>query len=208
MEDVNNSKKGIILSLCSGTGSWERPYVEAGFRVESVTLPDKDVMNYELPDEEIYGILAAPPCTHFSIARTVAKTPRDLRGGMAVVHRCLELIWEAQYRIEHDQQKRSPLKFWALENPASGFLKWFLGEPSFCFDPWQFGDGYRKKTALWGLFNKPPVLYDGKASDFTSINNIKLSSIHLECDLKLDRAGRKSITPKGFAKEFFKANSG
>lgn len=37
-----NSKK-IILDLCGGTGSWSRPYREAGYDVCLITLPDYDV---------------------------------------------------------------------------------------------------------------------------------------------------------------------
>jgi len=104
---------------------------------------------------KVYGILAAPPCTMFSDARTHAKTPRDLIGGMDVVRACLDIIYQCQFNIKSDQSKVSPLKFWALENPWYGRLKWFLGNPIFTFDPWEFGDQYKKRTALWGYFSSP-----------------------------------------------------
>lgn len=68
----------VILDLCGGTGSWSKPYKEAGYDVRIITLPEYDVFEYEPPDN-VYGILAAPTCTHFSFARTNAKTPRDLK---------------------------------------------------------------------------------------------------------------------------------
>ena len=68
----------IILDLCGGTGSWSAPYKEAGYDVRNITLPEYDVLTYKLPEEQIYAILAAPPCTMFSLARTRAKKPRDL----------------------------------------------------------------------------------------------------------------------------------
>lgn len=71
----------IILDLCGGTGAWSKPYKDAGYDVRVITLPDYDVLTYE-PPENVYGILAAPPCTMFSLARTNAKLPRDLRGGV------------------------------------------------------------------------------------------------------------------------------
>lgn len=37
---MNNENK-IILDLCGGTGSWSRPYKEAGYDVRLITLPDK-----------------------------------------------------------------------------------------------------------------------------------------------------------------------
>ncbi len=59
----------IILDLCGGTGSWSKPYLDAGYDVRLITLPDYDVRTYK-PPKNVYGILAAPPCTMFSLART------------------------------------------------------------------------------------------------------------------------------------------
>src|SRR5580692_7054956 len=120
------NKDKIILDLCGGTGSWGLPYAVAGYDVRLVTLPENDVLTYQ-PPENVYGILAAPPCTMFSDARTRAKTPRDLQGGMKIVETCIRIIHSYQYNTLHDQQKYPPLKFWALENPWYGRLKWFLG---------------------------------------------------------------------------------
>lgn len=64
------NKDKIILDLCGGTGSWSRPYKEAGYDVRVITLPEYDVTSYIAPDN-VYGILAAPPCTEFSLAKTV-----------------------------------------------------------------------------------------------------------------------------------------
>ena len=84
--------KKIILDLCGGTGSWSRPYKETGYDVRLITLPDNDVRTY-IPPKNVYGILAAPPCTMFSLARTRAKKERDLREGMETVRACLNIIW-------------------------------------------------------------------------------------------------------------------
>jgi hypothetical protein len=70
---MDNSNK-IILDLCGGTGSWSRPYKEAGYDVRVITLPEYDVFAYD-PPKGAYGILAAPTCTHFSLCRTNAKHP-------------------------------------------------------------------------------------------------------------------------------------
>ena len=58
----------IILDLCGGTGSWSKPYSENGYDVRLITLPDNDVRHYE-PPENVYGILAAPPCAQFSFEK-------------------------------------------------------------------------------------------------------------------------------------------
>ena len=36
----------IILDLCGGTGAWSKPYVNAGYDVRNITLPDYDVRTY------------------------------------------------------------------------------------------------------------------------------------------------------------------
>jgi hypothetical protein len=211
----------IILDLCGGTGSWSKPYRDAGYDVRVITLPEHDVLTYQPPDN-VYGILAAPPCTMFSDARTNAKTPRDLRGGYEVVEACLKIIRNYMYQTESDQQKYSPLKFWALENPWYGRLKWFMGYPPFTFDPWEFGDAYKKRTAIWGYF-KPP---EKTVTDMTQVmtqeqiekhktnsqtlpkfDYMKSKDIHPEAFGKYDRQARRSITPQGFAQAFFKANN-
>jgi hypothetical protein len=150
----------IILDLCGGTGAWSRPYKEAGYDVRLLTLPDFDVRDWKNSwlgkhEAEVYGILAAPPCTMFSFARTNAKKPRDLKEGMECVRACFEIIWSFMEVKQDTVKKTLSLKFWALENPYHGFLKNFLGKPAFTFDPWEFGDGYQKRTALWGYFNEP-----------------------------------------------------
>jgi len=213
--------KKIILDLCGGTGAWSRPYKEAGYDVRVITLPEYDVLTYELPKEPICGILAAPPCTMFSDARTNAKTPRDLKGGMDIVYACLNLIWQAQFRTTSDQQKYSPLKFWALENPWYGRLKWFLGNPKFEFSPWEFGDAYKKRTAIWGYFNEPiktvtdidKVMtkeqiekHKTNSQKLPKFDYMKSKDIHPEYFKTFDRQTRRAITPKGFADAFFKAN--
>jgi hypothetical protein len=189
--------------------------------VRLVTLPENDIRTWKLPKEKIYGILAAPPCTQFSFARTKAIKPRDLESGMELVHHCLLNIWSCMIvQLVKDQQKYSPVKFWALENPYYGMLKWFLGKPAFTFDPWEFGDGYQKRTALWGYFNEPkkhPIEMTPEAKAKAKTNSylhtlgvkfdyLKSKDIHPEVFGKFDRQTRRSITPAGFAKAFYEAN--
>ena len=108
-----------------------------------ITLPDYDVCTYE-PPENVYGILAAPPCTEFSVAK--GSRPRDLKSGMEIVQACLDIIWACRI-----QQK---LHFWAMENPR-GLLRQFLGIPNFTFEQWQYGGNKRKATDIWGYYKKP-----------------------------------------------------
>ena len=209
--------KKIILALCGGTGSWSKPYKEAGYDVRLITLPDYDVRNYKAP-ENVYGILAAPPCTMFSFARTKANKLRDLKEGMECVRACLDIIWVCMEIKQDTRYKTLPLKFWALENP-NGMLKYFLGKPAFEFNPYEFGDGYKKRTMIWGWFSEPKkknggineILVD-KAYKSLNPKTLKkfdkLASREIAPDMfgKLTRQERRSITPAGFAKAFFEAN--
>ena len=200
------NKDKVILDLCGGTGSWSLPYKNAGYNVRVITLPENNVKTYQSP-ENVYGILAAPPCTMFSFARTNAKKSRDLKEGMECVRACLNIIWKVM-EIEQDTIKKTlPLKFWALENPYFGFLKNFLGKPAFIFDPWEFSDGYQKRTALWGNFNEPiknptPMTKEAKAKAKT---NSYLHTMGNSLEV-WDKQARRSITPQGFAKAFFESN--
>ena len=212
----------IILDLCGGAGAWSKPYTKNGYNVKVLTLPDNDISDWtngDMPkiaeliqDNKIYGILAAPPCTEFSIARNdkTAKNPRDLREGMRLINACMYIIQECLYSPYRKSENR--LKFWALENPYSGYLKRFIGEPPLVFNPCDYGDPYTKKTAIWGMFNEPkknPV----KAERGTMVkhaNHFKdIKPVDEEYRKKLGidaRTIRRSITPEGFANAFYKAN--
>jgi len=206
---MNNSDK-IILDLCGGTGSWSKPYEDAGYDVRLITLPTHDVFTYK-PPKNVYGILAAPTCTHFSLARTNAKTPRDLRGAMQLVKRCLEIIWAQQYELPSKNSKITTLKFWALENPR-GFLRYFLGNPPLEMNPYEYGDPYKKVTHIWGNFNLPKkneVKYDKTKFDARLLEDLPPlpEGFIYDKGCGLDkRQVRRSITPQGFAKAFFEAN--
>lgn len=202
------NKDKIILDLCGGTGAWSRPYQDAGYDVRVITLPEYDVCTY-IPPKNVYGILAAPPCTEFSIAK--GSHPRDFAGGMEVVEACLKIIWRCRLS--------GSLKFWALENPV-GFLRQFLGKPHYTFYQWWFGDLGIKRTDLWGYFNPPrktvKVKPEGLTRKYGSRTNGRgwskpecppeyaeyISRLHGDAK----RAALRAITPPGFAQAFFKAN--
>lgn len=199
-------KERIILDLCGGTGAWSKPYEDAGYIIENVTHPQHDVFKYEDYWEymdKVYGILSAPTCTHFSLARTTAKTPRDLQGAMELVDRCLEIT---RHHVYHGK-----LMFWALENPL-GYLRQVLGKPHLMFSPNEYGDNYTKKTDLWGYFNLPKKTPRGLTEDEIErnlINNRKLpelpESYILPENFRPIQA-RRSMTSSFFAEAFYKAN--
>ena len=191
-------EKRIILDLCGGTGAWSRPYKEAGYDVRLITLPDYDVRTYA-PPESVYGVLAAPPCTHLasSGARWFKQKGKEaLFEALAVVDACMRIILIS-----------SPV-FWALENPV-GRLVHYLHKPQIYFNPCDYGDPYTKKTALWGNFNIPVKKLCGEVLDHNETHNNPQkrfpSKMHL-IPPSANRSELRSITPSGFAKAFFEAN--
>ena len=197
----------IILHLCCDEEihSDSQPYIDAGYDVRLIGKKI-GVENYT-PYETIYGIIANPPCTMFSFARTNAKKPRDLQMGMWAVRHCLRIIWHCQYQIDKDTQKYSPLKFWILENPDA-MLRWFLGKPAMIYNPYDFGDQYQKKTALWGHFKEPKLkeLHKTNSQPLPKFDYMKSKNIAPEHFGKFDRKRRRSICSPAFAKAFFEAN--
>jgi hypothetical protein len=190
---ANSSK--IILDLCGGTGSWSAPYSRAGYDVRVVTLPANDIRLYS-PPPNVYGILAAPPCTEFSFAKHFhgkGHYQHNHIEGLSVVDACLRVVWRC----------RETLKFWALENPKGYLYKW-LGNPALTFDPYEFGDPYQKRTCLWGSFTPPQRKPYAKPT--LKFSMLKSKDIHPAYYGKLSRQERRAITPPCFAQAFYEAN--
>ena len=177
----------IILDLCGGTGAWSKPYSEAGYDVRLVTLPGHDVRLY-VPPKNVYGVLAAPPCTYFCRMRMCRGRPSDeqFMEGLAVVDACLRIITVAH-----------PV-WWALENPQ-GYLKHWMGEPALKFHPYEFGDSWTKRTWLWGEFN--PLLRRTIVEPVGPFIHRKKGKRGVS-----EHNSENAITPPGFARAFFEAN--
>ena len=139
------------LFLCSGTGSVGRPFREAGWEVVDVdrdrrfgaeVVVDILAWDYRAAFEPGYFdvVWASPDCTQYSVARTTAKTPRDLEGADALVAKCIEIMAYLAPRL------------WFLENPDSGLLKTrevVAGLPYVRVDYCAYGAPYRKRTRIW-----------------------------------------------------------
>ena len=56
-----------ILSLCDYSGAWCEPFRRAGYDVKQYDLKNgEDIVLLKKPAGSVYGILAAPPCTHLA----------------------------------------------------------------------------------------------------------------------------------------------
>jgi len=188
----------IILDLCGGTGAWSKPYKDAGYDVRVITLPENDVCLYK-PQFRVYGILAAPPCTHFSGSGALYWDEKDRDGrtlkDLNIVAHCCRIILMTKPH------------FWCLENPV-GRLKRWIGEPVAKFNPCDYGDAFTKKTLLWGNFNIP---FKDKKVQPVEVPSQDYSSLDVFYGIEKqyhspEKAAIRSITPPGFAKAFFEAN--
>ena len=98
---------------------------------------------------------------------------------------------------------------------------WFLGEPAYTFNPWEFGHNYQKHTAIWGYFNPPKKKFTDKtqvmtptqlkqaktnSQPFPKFDYMASKDIAPDWFGKLDRQARRAITPGLFAKAFYEAN--
>lgn len=202
-----------ILSLCDYSGIWSQPYGDAGYHVIQVDLKfGQDIRLLKYPGN-VYGILAAPPCTHFCVSGArwwEGKGEAALLEGLQLVDACLRFVAMCEP------------EFWVLENPA-GRLRDYLGKPVMYFQPWEFGDPYTKKTCLWGKFNIPvktPCEVNPEIGKIGHVGENKRfvaedghndprkrfpSKMHL-LPPSANRSTLRSITPPGFAEAFFKAN--
>ena len=206
--------KRIVISLCDYSGVWSEPYSEAGYDVVQVDLkhgqdarlwPSKQSNLARLPREfddigayigKTYAVLAAPVCTVFSGAG--AKHPRtdeDIIQGLSLV--------DASYRVA----TVTGATVFALENPVGKLRKW-CGEPLLRFQPYTYAgysdnplsEAYTKRTCLWGWFN--PSLPENP------VDPILGSKMWSDYGGKSERTKTmRSMTPQGFARAFFKANS-
>ena len=197
-----------ILHLCADTGSDSKPWRDAGY---NVILVGKSigVENYH-PPKDVYGVIANPVCTEFSIAPGFHKE-RDYEKGMFLVRECQRIIKEC-----------NP-EFWVIENPATGRLKDYLGEPVMTYEPWHYGSPWTKKTALWGVFNKPERIYH-KWEDVPKIPELyirpgrpkpSLAFLHksavkhipeFKCFNPDSDMEFRSLCSQKFAEEFYKVN--
>lgn len=200
----DNSDK-LILSLYDYTGNWVQDYIDAGYPVllwdklvEGDILEGFSWLVSQIEDSglQVYGLLAAAPCTDFagSGARWFKEKDRPKSGfepfeSSTEMHIALVLI------VLHLVDLFKP-SFWVLENPV-GRIERLVPEikpfRKMSFDPCDFGDPYTKRTVLWGRFNT--------LLKYTPVLSLFGSMMH-----KIAPGPKRSTTPRGFARAFFEAN--
>ena len=207
-------KQKTILSISDYNGSWSAPYLLAGYRViridpkhldrrtnNLITLPWTaqqclaQLTSLTADFGPIHGILAAPPCTHFSSSGAQYWKAKDADGRTASALECLDAINEIVKRLK-------PV-WYAIENPVGRIptLRPDMGKPHY-FQPFEYGDAYTKKTGLWGCFNRAM-----EKTPVAPIRACKQGSWLQQLGGKSEKTKTlRSNTPEGFAKAFFNAN--
>ena len=139
-----------LLELFSGTKSISKAIGHLYDEVISVDILNNnnpthcvDILQWDYkqyPTGYFDAIWASPPCTEYSMAKTVGIRNLDLANN--IVRRTLEII-----------QYFNPDK-WFIENPATGLLKhqeFMEGIPYYDVDYCQYGMDYRKRTRIWTM---------------------------------------------------------
>jgi hypothetical protein len=223
------NKSRVVVSLCDYSGTWPRPWHEAGHTVlcydlkhgdDCTTLFAVEVIEdaraaSQCDDATIVCVLAAPVCTDFSVSGAQYWPTKDADGttarSLALVDACVALA-----------QKLSP-DCWALENPVGRLrkLRPSLGTPVW-FNPCDFAglvaqpekqeaewglseymtsNRYTKKTGLWGTF---------KAMTNSPLEPVRACAQGSWSGLLGGKSEHtkelRSMTPLGMARAFYAAN--
>ncbi len=186
-----------ILSLFDYSGNWSKPYRDAGYIVQQIDIKiGLDIFEFDYQKvPEVYGILAAPPCTHFSLSGSRFFNQKDSDGRTA---EAIELV-DKMLEIINFYDSLGSLKFWAVENPMSRIHKLVpeLGPVRYRFHPYHHGDPWQKMTWLWGNFNIP---------ERHEVENTQGRVIWKVGGASEQTKEFRSMTPAGFANDFFEAN--
>ncbi|MBY6105037.1 PLxRFG domain-containing protein [Ferrimonas balearica] len=205
MENMNKT----VISLFDSTGTWSQPWADAGFNVvqfdlnilgghgwemdlNDLTIDELQAMGFEGDMDDIYGILAACPCTDFAQVGEQHKPGKRLNGD---IERSIDLVSMTKALVG-----RYAPKFWAVENPNGDIQKrGRLPDWRMRFSPENFGDPYSKVTSLWGVFNTdlPTAQVKVNKADELYLRDLPRSNY---------RAYIRSVTPYGMAYSFFMAN--
>ncbi len=213
-------KRDIIISLFDYSTSWSLFYEKAGYTVIRVDLKNGInilTWNYKWIDHNrVAGILAAFPCTEYTVSCNRLWRQKDQDGRTAAANALVSKTLEIVDHFWHDEL------FWSMENPGGRLTRMLAGQyqpgepkikiparlrpivkkPAMKFNPCNYGDPWTKQTLLWGSFNKPAK---------RSIPSIQWADQGSWTQLLGGKGERtkeiRSVTPSGFARAFFDANN-
>lgn len=196
-ESMSKNAMRTVISLFDVSGVIAQPWVEAGYNVVSYDLQtgadinefDAENLIEQHGNDEVWAILAQPPCTDFANSGAQWWKAKDADGRTEASN---ELVRQTLRTIE---LFRPPV--WVMENPMGRIATQNkLPAPTLVLDPWHFGDPYTKRTQLWGRFdpNLPTAM----------VEPVEGSKMHRMSSSAKDA---RSLTPEGFAYALFMANN-
>lgn len=186
-----------VLSLFDASGVMSAPWEEAGYHVIRYDLQDGvDINDFDAElllerhgGDNVWAIIAQPPCTDFALSGARWWAEKDARG---VTELSNELVRQSLRTVE---LFRPPV--WWLENPVGRIQQLNgLADPLLAMDPWHFGDPWTKRTHYWGHFNS--------SLPTAMVAPVQGSKVH---KLSGRDKFRRSLTPEGVAYAMFMANN-
>lgn len=225
--------KRVIFSLFDYTGAWSQPYRDAGFTViqydiqfakdrehflvgdekyEDILqfMPVADILAVRNAGYEVYGVLAATPCTTFASSGAQWWSTRHDVADRAMVEKVfgpwVPEIYESPLEVNQSLvmattafiEMANPTGFHVMENPIGRIQEMNdLPDPLVRFHPHNFGNPYTKRTQLWGSFGADMPTANVNPTDGSKMQSKMGSSNKVE----------RSETPEGFAYAFFMANN-
>ncbi len=207
IENRSQNADKVVLSFFDYTGSWSKPWEEAGYQVwrfDIQTDPEVgDINNFStdffndwfggFDGNDVYAILAACPCTDFASSGARHFAAKDADGRTI---KSIRLVRKSLAAIEYFKPA-----VWALENPV-GRIEKLGGLPPWrlSFDPNHLGEDYTKKTLIWGRFNADLPIAPTEPTEG--------SKMHRKYGGKsIATKNARSETPEGFSYGFFQANN-
>lgn len=193
----------IMISCFDHSCVMTRPWLEAGYLCYAIDLQHAraenrkgnlvrvgaNLLDWLPPKGDIRFAAFFPPCT--DVATSGAQWFKDK--GLGALMRSLELFKRS---VEIAEMIGCP---YLIENPRS-VVSTHWRQPDFSFHPCDYGDPYLKETLLWtgGGFKMP------EKTAVEPTEGMKLYRLRPSPE----RSNLRSVTPEGFARAVFRANSG
>ena len=147
-----------------------------------------DMLNWLPPRGNIQFAAFYPPCTDTAVSG--ARWFKDK--GIGAIINALKLF---EVSVKIAEWSKAP---YYIENPVST-VSTYWRKPDYTFHPCDYSDPYTKKTCLWvGGGFKMPIKNRVEPTQGSKMHTLPNNS---------ERAEIRSVTPEGFAKAVFKANS-
>lgn len=204
------------IFLCSKTPNMALPWADAGVdcwcvdtqhsirrehRERRIRFVWGDVRSWRPPEGlHILFVAAFPPCTNDAVS---GARDFDAKGGV-MLRDSLETFESARMAAAWSGAP------YMVEHPVTCLVSIpHIGQPTFKFNPNDYGDPYTKETWLWtgNGFQMPAIVKPGDMFNApTWVEPTEGSKMHL-LPPGPDRQNQRSATPEGFARAVFVANA-